>query len=60
MPAVSDENASNASANSLTCWFDCHFCGSSEHSLAAPAVLSTGPEAAPTHWGQQTFLLPPK
>ena len=48
--------------NSVTCWFDVQFNGSPSagglHPSKEPVVLSTGPASAPTHWGQQTFMLP--
>ncbi|KAK3260588.1 hypothetical protein CYMTET_30468 [Cymbomonas tetramitiformis] len=44
--------------NSLTCWFDVWFRGSTTSPATTPRVLSTGPGVPATHWGQQTFMIP--
>jgi type I protein arginine methyltransferase len=38
-------------------WFTVDFNGSPEHPVSKRVVLSTGPEAGYTHWGQQVFYL---
>eukprot|EP00798_Chlamydomonas_sp_ICE-L_P027618 gene27618-7255_t len=46
--------------DSLTCWFDVRFPNSESGPDEEAVVLSTAPAAEPTHWGQQTFMLPSK
>lgn len=38
-------------------WFTVHFNGSTENPATHRVLLSTGPEAGYTHWGQQVFYL---
>jgi protein arginine N-methyltransferase 1 len=38
-------------------WFTVDFNGSREMPVSQRVVLSTGPEAGYTHWGQQVFYL---
>lgn len=46
-----------ATVSGFAGWFTVHFNGSTENPVTKRVILSTGPEAGNTHWGQQVFYL---
>jgi hypothetical protein len=53
---LSFESAREGEVGGFCLWFDVAFEG--QAAGAEPVVLSTSPEAAPTHWKQTSVLLP--